>query len=64
MKCGHCGKECPDDMSYCGYCGSLFEGPVVTPEPVNQRRCVGCGRIIHWDANACQYCGHDYRTRR
>ena len=25
------------------------------------RNCVSCGRAIAWDANVCQYCGHDYR---
>ena len=29
--------------------------------PKNQRNCVQCGRAIEWDANACPYCGHDYR---
>src|SRR5512136_3027681 len=26
------------------------------------RKCVSCGRDIAWDANVCQYCGHDYRV--
>jgi len=26
------------------------------------RNCVSCGRSIAWDANVCQYCGHDYRV--
>ena len=26
------------------------------------RKCVSCGREIAWDANVCQYCGHDYRN--
>lgn len=26
------------------------------------RNCVSCGRTIAWDANVCQYCGHDYRA--
>jgi len=26
-----------------------------------QRNCVSCGRAIDWNANICQYCGHDYR---
>lgn len=26
------------------------------------RNCVSCGRTIAWDANVCQYCGHDYRV--
>lgn len=25
-----------------------------------RRYCVKCGRNIPWDANFCQYCGHDY----
>jgi predicted nucleic acid-binding Zn ribbon protein len=28
-----------------------------------QRNCVSCGRSIDWNANICQYCGHDYRSR-
>jgi len=27
------------------------------------RTCVQCGRQIPWDANVCQYCGHDYRAQ-
>ena len=27
------------------------------------RNCVNCGRSIAWDANVCQYCGHDYRAQ-
>lgn len=27
------------------------------------RNCVSCGRAIAWDANVCQYCGHDYRAQ-
>ena len=26
------------------------------------RNCVECGRSIAWDANVCQYCGHDFRV--
>ena len=26
------------------------------------RQCVSCGRSIAFDANVCQYCGHDYRA--
>jgi len=29
--------------------------------PVQERKCVKCGRMIMWDANVCPYCGHDYR---
>jgi len=25
------------------------------------RQCVTCGRTIDWQANVCQYCGHDFR---
>ena len=28
-----------------------------------QRQCVSCGRSIDWNANICQYCGHDYRSQ-
>ena len=27
------------------------------------RNCVKCGRTIAWDANVCQFCGHDYRAQ-
>jgi len=27
------------------------------------RQCVSCGRNIAWDANVCQFCGHDYRAQ-
>jgi hypothetical protein len=27
------------------------------------RTCVSCGRQIPWDANVCQFCGHDYRAQ-
>lgn len=29
----------------------------------NTRNCVQCGRTIAWDANVCQFCGHDYRAQ-
>ncbi len=29
----------------------------------NTRNCVSCGRTIAWDANVCQFCGHDYRAQ-
>jgi len=35
-------------------------------EAANQgktRNCVSCGRAIAWDANVCQYCGHDFRVQ-
>ena len=28
----------------------------------NTRNCVSCGRAIPFDANVCQYCGHDFRA--
>lgn len=30
--------------------------------PTQTRNCVSCGRSIAFDANVCQYCGHDYRV--
>ncbi|MDH3364399.1 MAG: zinc ribbon domain-containing protein [Thermoplasmata archaeon] len=68
MKCSTCGKDVPDDMRFCGYCGKLVR-PAEKPTgkqvqtAASHRRCVSCGRSISWDANACQYCGHDYRGR-
>lgn len=29
----------------------------------SQRQCISCGRSIDWNANICQYCGHDYRSQ-
>lgn len=34
-----------------------------TPSTPATRNCVQCGRTIAWDANVCQYCGHDYRAQ-
>lgn len=66
MKCKVCGGENPESMRFCGHCGKPLgeDKPAVTPEPANERRCVGCGRPIPWSANACQYCGHDYRHQK
>ncbi|UCE91661.1 MAG: zinc ribbon domain-containing protein [Methanobacteriota archaeon] len=64
MKCGVCGGENPENMRFCGHCGKpLGDKPAASQNPTGERRCVGCGRPIPWDANACQYCGHDYRRR-
>lgn len=65
MKCKVCGGENPDDTRFCGHCGKpLADKPVVTQDPVKMRRCMGCGRPIPWNANVCQYCGHDFRVRK
>jgi hypothetical protein len=63
MKCVRCGKDCPESMRFCGHCGGELEGPVVTQDAPRNRHCVGCGRVISWEANVCQYCGHDFRMR-
>ena len=62
MKCGKCGKDTPDGMRFCGNCGCELESPAVTQDAARYRHCVTCGRAISWDANACQYCGHDFRA--
>jgi hypothetical protein len=63
MKCGRCGKDAHEGMLFCGHCGNSLQGPVVTQDEARYRHCVTCGRAISWDANACQYCGHDFRPR-
>lgn len=62
MKCGKCGRDTPDGMRFCGNCGCELESPAVTQDAPRNRHCVTCGRVISWDANACQYCGHDFRV--
>jgi hypothetical protein len=61
VKCVQCGAEVPEGMRFCGMCGGHTSPPVVTPGEPKNRFCVSCGRAVAWDANACQYCGHDYR---
>ncbi|HIH01704.1 TPA: zinc ribbon domain-containing protein [Thermoplasmata archaeon] len=51
-------------MKFCGGCGSELLPPAVTQDAQRNRHCVNCGRVIGWDANACQYCGHDYRKKK
>jgi hypothetical protein len=62
MKCERCGEDTHEGMLFCGHCGSALQGPVVTQDEARNRHCVTCGRAISWDANACQYCGHDFRV--
>ena len=64
MKCKSCGKDCPEDMRFCGYCGKPLAEVDEAQDSAKHRRCVACGRVIDWNDNACQYCGHDYRARR
>jgi len=63
MKCGKCGQDCSEGMRFCGHCGAELAGPAVTQDPQHVRHCVGCGRVISWGANVCQYCGHDFRPK-
>ena len=64
MKCAKCGQDSPDGMRFCGGCGGELLPPAVTQGAPRNRHCVSCGRAIGWDANACQYCGHDYRKKK
>lgn len=63
MKCSACGADAPDGMRFCAMCGKALVQPPVSQGPVRNRICVGCGRTLSWDANVCQYCGHDFRER-
>lgn len=55
--------DIPEGTRFCGECGKAFQSPVVSPGAAHNRFCVGCGRAMSWDANVCQYCGHDFRAR-
>ena len=63
MKCAKCGQDSPEGMSFCGKCGNALERPAVTQDAPRNRYCVTCGRVISWEANVCQYCGHDFRPK-
>ncbi len=63
MKCTNCGVANPEGMRFCGNCGKILTPSPVEPMEARNRYCVKCGRIIGWDANACMYCGHDYRVK-
>lgn len=41
----------------------LVQGTAMTSAQPAQRYCVSCGRTIDWNADICQYCGHDYRPQ-
>ena len=63
MKCAACGTVNPEGMKFCGACGRPLGASEAVVTPVRERHCVGCGRVIQWDCNVCQYCGHDYRAK-
>lgn len=63
MKCPNCGMVNPEKMRFCGNCGKALPSEGVITQEQGVRQCVECGRSIAWDANACMYCGHDYRKR-
>lgn len=63
MMCQDCGTANPEGMRFCGNCGKSLLPVTVEPSGAKNRQCVECGRTIGWDANACMYCGHDYRSR-
>lgn len=63
MKCARCGADVPEGMRFCGMCGGHADAPAVTPDEPRSRHCVSCGRALAFDANVCQYCGHDYRVK-
>lgn len=63
MKCARCGADVPEGMRFCGMCGGQADAPAVIPGETRARHCVSCGRALAFDANVCQYCGHDFRAR-
>lgn len=48
MLCPICGKENPDDATYCKHCGKRMDG---------KKQCRFCGKLIDADAGFCNYCG-------
>jgi len=53
--CPTCGKDIPEEVKICGYCGS----PIDRAE-VQQKKgvpCTKCGKEIPGDARICGYCG-------
>lgn len=50
-KCSRCGKENPDDMLLCGYCGERFP---------KFRICPKCGKVVPDDMKFCGYCGERF----
>lgn len=64
MKCSSCGAAVVEGTKFCGMCGRPFEPPAVSPGASQNRFCVKCGRALSWDANVCQYCGHDFRASK
>lgn len=63
MRCSSCGAENAGGIVNCGNCGKLLRGDEPGSERIShQRFCVSCGRSIDFEANACPYCGHDFRS--
>ncbi|MCK4352389.1 HEAT repeat domain-containing protein [candidate division WOR-3 bacterium] len=45
MKCSKCGKNLPEDVKYCVYCGKAI-----------LMECPGCGKTILTDSEVCKFC--------
>jgi len=62
VHCSSCGAENAGGIVNCGNCGKLLRGDEPGSERISHLRfCVSCGRSIDFEANACPYCGHDFR---
>lgn len=64
MQCPECSAWNPDGSGFCLTCGKKFPERQHEEYNRNLRLCVSCGRSIDFNANVCQYCGHDYRYPR
>lgn len=62
VPCASCGRECPDGLRYCLYCGGKtleIEKPAMPADP----RCAKCGEEDELNVTFCVYCGAKLAVR-
>ena len=66
MICKNCGKELPDDVSFCLGCGARIEITEINVQTNNTeediQHCKNCGAELKRDALFCNKCGQKYDT--